>query len=338
MARKPPPKRSVLILARTITAIVSIALAEGMLALLGYPPWRTQQISSADVKSEYRPDPELGWINREGEYDMAAPDRTPFRYTNWSEGRRATSQSPAPQDDARPRAVVVGDSYAYGYGLADVDTFAWRMQQNHPEFQVSNYGTPGYGTYQSYISMDRALDNHPGGSVYYLLNGFHESRNVADPSWIRVVHHPDNGVFFPYAVLSDGALEGRQSNGDAIWFLSHKLRTVAMAEEYYEMAEAWLRVHDKQAVTQAILIRMEHAAQLSGAKFTVILFDLDPKDRAAYRQYLASKSIVFIDCDHPELNDKSYRQPDGHPNAKLNERLAAWIDPATAVAHAGFVP
>jgi hypothetical protein len=333
MARKPPPKRSVLILARTITAIVSIALAEGMLAFLGYPSWRTQQISSADSKSEYQPDPELGWINREGQYDMAASDRAPFRYTNWTQGRRATSEIPSAPVDPRPRLIVVGDSYVYGYGLGDRDTFAWRVQQNHPELQVSNYGTPGYGTYQSYIAMDRALDNKPpNATVLYLLNGFHESRNVADPSWIRVVHHPDNGVFFPYAVLSNGALQDRRSSGDAIWGLSHKLRTVAMAEEYYEMAEAWTRVHKQRAVTQAILTRMEHAAQLSSAKFTVILFDLEPKDRQAYRQFLASRSIAFIDCDHPELNDKSYRQPDGHPNAKLNELLARWIDPESTVA------
>ncbi len=332
-----------MILARTITALVSIALAEGLLALLGYPPWRAQQISSADVKSEYQPDPELGWINREGQYNMAGSDGTHFRYTNWKQGRRATSENPAenpaPADDARPRMIVVGDSYAYGYGLGDADTFAWRLQQNHPELQVSNYGTPGYGTYQSYIAMGRALDcKPPNPSVLYLLNGFHESRNVADPSWIRVVRHPDNGVFFPYAVLSNDALEGRRSDGDTIWSLSHKLRTVAMAEEYYEMAEAWKRVHNQRAVTQAILIRMEHAAQLSGAKFTVVLFDLEPKDRQVYRQFLNARNIAFIDSDHPELKDKIYRLPDGHPNAKLNELLARWIDPDATVAHAAIAP
>jgi hypothetical protein len=339
MARKPPPKRSLLILARTITAIVSIALAEGMLALLGYPPWRAQQISSADVKSEYQPDPELGWINRPGQYDMAASGSAPFRYTNWTQGRRATSENPAAADDPRPHLIVVGDSYAYGYGLGDADTFAWRVQQNHPELQVSNYGTPGYGTYQSYIAMDRALDcKPPNPSVLYLLNGFHESRNVADPSWIRVVRHPDNGVFFRYAVLSNGALEGRSSSGDAIWSLSHKLRTVAMAEEYYEMAEAWTRVHNQRAVTQAILTRMEHSTQLSGAKFTVILFDLEPKDRQVYRQFLTARGIAFIDCDHPELKDKTYRQADGHPNAKLNQLLARWVDPDATVATAAIAP
>ena len=315
-----------MILARTITTLVSIALSEGMLALLGYPPWRAQQISSADSKSEYEPDPELGWKNRAGEYDMAASDRPAFRYTNWSEGRRATSDDPATQDDPRPRVVVVGDSYVYGYGLGDADTFAWRMQQRHPELQVSNYGTPGYGTFQSSIAMRRYVEG--AASAFYLLNGFHESRNVGDPSWIRVAQRPENGVFFPFATLSKGTLEPQGSYGDVIWPISQHLRTAAMAEEYYEMAESWRRVHSKRAVTQTLLTQMDQAARSANAKFTVVLFDLEPEDRKAYRQFLASQNIASIDCDHPELNDKSYRQSDGHPNQKLNELLAQWIDPA----------
>ena len=320
-----------LILARSITAVVSLLMAEGMLWLLGYPPWRAQQISSADTKSEYEPDPELGWKNRAGAYDMASPDRAPFRYTNWTNGRRATSEQETGGEN-RPRAVFVGDSYVYGYGLADSDTAAWHFRGRHPEMEVDNYGTPGYGTYQSYLAMRRVARG--AASVYYLLNGFHESRNIADPSWIRVVRHPDNGVFFPYAVLSGGAIDPRRSSGDQIWALSHKIRLVAMAEEYSEMAEAWTRVHQQRAVTQALLSAMEQTARDAGAKFTVILFDLEPKDRQAYRQFLTSQNTAFIDCDRPELKEKSYRQPDGHPNAKLNALLAEWIDPSPAVTSA----
>jgi hypothetical protein len=327
----------VLILARIITGLVSIALAEGMLWMLGYPSWRNLQVSSA---SEFEPDPELGWKNRKGHYDLVAPDRPPFRYTNWSQGRRATSAQAPLQDDPRPRILLVGDSYVYGYGLGDADTFAWRFGQRHPELQVSNYGTPGYGTYQSSIAMKRALSTNPaksGAAVFYLLNGFHEDRNVADPGWIRVARHPDNGGFFPFAVLSGGELEDRRTNGDQIWTLSRKLRTAAMAEEYTEMAEAWSRVRKKRAVTQALLVRMDSLAQSAGAKFTVILFDLYPSDRKTYREFLASRGIASIDCDHAELNDKNLRQPDGHPNRKLNELLSQWVDPASTLANVSAV-
>ena len=329
MSLKQAPTKSVLILARTITAVVSLTLAEGMLWVLGYPSWRDTQAFPAD---QFEPDRELGWKNRSGAFDVIGGTNVRLRYTNWSEGRRATAQIDS--SDPRPRAVFVGDSYMFGYGLNDQDTFAWRYQERHPDVQVSNYGTPGYGTYQSYLAMKRAL-TRPAAAAFYLFNGFHEERNVADPSCTRVAKRAENGTFFPYAVLDAGQIQGRRSDGEQIWTLSRTLRTVAMGEEYYEMAKAWSRVHDKRAVTEALLAGMNQAAEGAGAKFTLILFDFRPKDRKTYREFLNSRGIAFLDCDYPELNDKRMRQADGHPDRKLNELLAQWIEAAPSTAHAG---
>jgi hypothetical protein len=111
-----------------------------------------------------------------------------------------------------------------------------------------------------------------------------------------------------------------------------------MVEEYSEMAESWKRVHQKREVTEALLARMDQLARSAGAKFTVIVFDLYPQDRQVYKQFLVSHSIAFIDCDHPELNDKSLRQPDGHPTGKLNQLLTQWIDPAAATPNVSAIP
>src|SRR5271167_3100027 len=109
------PKRSVLIAARLISLLIGLAGAEGILWFGGYPGWwQTLHISRDD--SEYAPDPELGWKNREGQFDMVDPQRnTPFRYTNWTEGRRATADHdppPNPENAAvAKRALFFGDSY-----------------------------------------------------------------------------------------------------------------------------------------------------------------------------------------------------------------------------------
>lgn len=329
MSLKQAPKKRVLILARTITAVVSLTLAEGMLWMLGYPSWRDTPAFPAD---QFEPDRELGWRNRAGSFDVIGGNDVRLRYTNWSEGRRATAGRDS--SDPHPRAVFVGDSYVFGYGLNDAETFAWRFQQHHPELQASNYGTPGYGTFQSYLAMKRALAE-PATAVFYLFNGFHEERNVADPSCTRVAKRAENGTFFPYAVLQAGEIQGRRSDGEQIWTLSRKLRTVAMAEEYYEMAKTWPRVREKRDTTEALLARMNETAEAAGAKFTVILFDLRPEDRKIYREFLNSSGIAYLDCDYPELNDKRMRQADGHPDRKLNELLAQWIEASPATAHTG---
>ena len=72
---------------------------------------------------------------------------------------------------------------------------------------------------------------------------------------------------------------------------------------------------------------MNAAIQDYGGKFTIILFDLSPEERNQLRQFLQSQQIAFLDCDRPEMRDRSLRLPDGHPDQTLNERLAAWIEP-----------
>jgi hypothetical protein len=320
------PKRSILVAARLISLVIGLAGAEGILWFGGYPAWwQTLQISRDD--SEYAPDPDLGWKNREGQFDMVDPERnTPFRYTNWSQGRRATGdREPAPATANTPPVLFFGDSYVQGYGLSNQQTFAWVLQKTHPELAISNFGTADYGTYQSYL----AVLKHVRGpcSVFYLFNSFHEGRNVAEPDWVRIVKQPPTGLFFPYADLADGKLQPQESRGEMVWPVSRWLRTAALAQDYYLRIASYARVRQKREVTEALLAKMNEAVLAAGGTFTVILFDMTPEQRHDYREFVRSRAIRFIDCDHPERTDKRLRLPDGHPNEELNRLLAHWIEP-----------
>jgi hypothetical protein len=324
------PKRSVLITARLISLVIGLAGAEGILWFGGYPAWwQTLHISRDD--SEYAPDPQLGWKNREGQFDMVDPQRkTPFHYTNWSQGRRATAdRDPAPNPGngaaGAPRVLFFGDSYVQGYGLSNEQTFAWIVQQNHPELAISNFGTADYGTYQSYLAIAKYVRGPC--SVFYLFNTFHEGRNVAEPDWVRIVREPPQGLFFPYADLTDGALRQKQSPGEMVWPVSRWLRTAALAEDYYQRAAYFPRMRNRRRVTQAILAKMNRAVEAAGGKFTVIFFDMTPDQRRDYRDFARLHAIRFVDCDHAEMTDKRLRLSDGHPNKELNRLLARWLEP-----------
>ena len=324
------PRRSVLILARLITLIVGLAGAEGILWFGGYPAWWRSLGPSGD-DSQYAPDPDLGWRNREGRFDLVDPrGGTPMRYTNWSQGRRATTDR---EPSAAPaRVLFFGDSYVQGYGLSDQQTLAWMVQQAHPELAVSNYGTANYGTFQSYLAIKKYV--REPGAVFYLFNGFHEGRNVADANWVRVVRQPPPGLFYPYAVMAEGSLRAEQSRGEMVWPVSRWLRLAAMAQEYYLRFVTFPRVRNKRIVTEAILAKMNETVLAAGGKFTVILFDVTAEQRRDYREFARSHGIRFVDCDYPELKDKNLRLPDGHPNEKLNRLLAQWIEPLPLVTRA----
>ena len=325
-----PPRRSVLIAARTITAVVSLAGAEGMLWLEGYPGWWAMDSGAGGPAAEYRCDPDLGWSLREGVYDLTSPSpsRT-FRYTNWSRGRRSTSlHQPPPDIPASQQVLFFGDSYIQGYGLSDDETLPWIVQQRHPELTVSNYGAGLYGTYQSYLAMQKWV--HGPSTVYYLFNGFHEDRNAGNPFFLRIMKKAPEGCFYPYAQVSGNQLESGRSQGDVVWTLSRHIRLVAMVQEYKQIFESYWRVRVKRRTTERLLVEMNRVVNAQGGKFTVILFDLDAKDRPDYRRFLEAQHIAYVDCDHPELHDQKLRQPDQHPTKALNQLLAGWIEPIRA--------
>lgn len=326
------PKRSILIAARLISLIIGLAGAEGILWFGGYPSW-WQTLHVARDDSEYAPDPDLGWKNREGQFDLVDPQRnSPFHYTNWSQGRRATSdREPAPTSTLR--VLFFGDSYVQGYGLSNQQTFPWIVQQQHPELAVFNFGTADYGTYQSYLAMAKFVRGPC--SVFYLFNTFHERRNVAEPDWLRIVKPPPPGLFFPYVDLAGGTLRAHQSRGEMVWPLSRWLRTAALAQDYYQRIATYPRMRNKRDVAQALLAKMNGTVLAAGGKFTVIFFDMTPDQRRDYSQFARLHGIRFVDCEHREMTDKHLRLPDGHPNAELNRLLAQWIEPLPLAGEGG---
>lgn len=327
------PRRSVLVAARIITAVVSLAGAEAVLWLGGYPNWWGMDPAWGGGAPECEANADLGWSARQGRFNLVwtggSDTSHPFVYTNWSGGRRATSAVEPSNAGRQPQVMFFGDSYIQGYGLSDAETLPWMVQKRHPEVQVSNFGVGLYGTYQSYLAMKKWV--HEPASVYYLFNWFHEDRNVASPSFLRVSKNPPPGWFYPYAEFSGGKLEGGRSPGEVVWPLSRHFRTVALVQDYTLLAKSYLRSRDKRRITEALLAKMNETTLAAGAKLTILLFDLDDKDRRDYRSFLESQHISFIDCDRPERKDSSLRLSDGqHPTAKLNELVAQWIEPVAA--------
>jgi hypothetical protein len=327
---KTPPRRSIVIAARLIAAILSLAAAEAMLWFLGYPVWWAMDPTWGGASPEYQCDSELGWKAREGTFDLLWSGDPPQRYTNWSGGRRATSLH-APANDAanQPQVMFFGDSYTQGYHLADSGTLPWIVQDRHPELNVSNFGAGNYGTYQAYLAMKKWVRGPT--SVYYNFSAFHEERNAAAPSWLRIARRPPTGCFYPYVELSGDQLQPHKSFGDVVWPLSRRLRLVAMVEEYKEIFESYRRVQNKRRLTEALLVKMNQLALAEGGKFTVILFDMTPQERADYRNFLQSQGINFVNCAQPQMTDRSLRLMDGHPGRGLNQLLAGWIEPLQVV-------
>lgn len=115
----------------------------------------TPDIAAADERYGYRLRPNARDHQREPDYDVT--------YTVDATGHRVT---PTPD---RPRTTVafVGDSFTFGDGVEDNQTYSWLLGAEHwRDVKVINAGVSGWGITQSYLTIGDLLDTKPAPSVF----------------------------------------------------------------------------------------------------------------------------------------------------------------------------
>lgn len=303
-----------------------LLIAEVPLRLGGHQP-RRPLVVEANEPTMNEPDPEIGWRIKPGAYVFPgyAPKSPPIRITLLPEGTRTTGTG---GNRAALRVAFVGCSITMGWAISDEETFAWRVQQRFPSLRILNYGTGGYGSYQSLLLLERifARPDAPQAVVYGFIQ-HHESRNVADPSWLRLLStfSRRGTVGVPYCTLDDdGQLVRHPPARYPEWPLHRSLASVAFLEQRY--AEFWgkARRTRQRAVTDRLLLAMRDLTERHGARFTVAVLQVAPLAKIHYERLLAEHNIDFVDCAYPI--DPSMKVPgEGHPNGRMHARWAECI-------------
>lgn len=63
----------------------------------------------------------------------------------------------SPYAPGKRNILIIGDSFAWGWGVEDNEVFANRMMESDRNLNVYNLGIPGYGTDQEYLTLCRFL-------------------------------------------------------------------------------------------------------------------------------------------------------------------------------------
>jgi hypothetical protein len=218
-----------------------------------------------------------------------------------------------------------------GWTLSDDETYAWKLQERFSDLEVSNYGTGGYGTYQSLLLLERLLSN-PGFApalVIYGLATFHEDRNVAGWYWLKLLslYSHRGHIEVPYCDLdpATGWLRRHQPEAYPAWPLKRLLATVALAEEAFSRLESERRILQRRAVTEQLLLEMSGLCRKKGIPFLVALLVREP-GAGDYRAFLQESGVRYADCLHPKYGTPEFTAVrDGHPNELMNEFWASRI-------------
>ncbi len=128
-----------------VSTAVALGIGEGVLRLLGHGPMYV----SPERDRFWAYDPQLGWAHRPGQEAVFATRQ--FRTTVHinQRGLRDGEHPYARLPDSR-RILVLGDSFAWGYGVEEPERFSERLEASLG-VEVINAGVSGYSTDQELL-------------------------------------------------------------------------------------------------------------------------------------------------------------------------------------------
>jgi hypothetical protein len=186
----------------TLTGIVVVGLLCVLMlvevaARLLLPEWAP---ITGERVAYWRYDPTLGWAHEAGQYGrLTHPDFDIDVRIN-SHGQR-DDEYPL-ERTSRHRMLVLGDSFAWGFGVEHRERFDEIIERRHPGWEVINAAVSGYGTDQALLYLrERGLAFRP--DVVLLL--FHENDFENNARAVEYWYPK------PYFVLRDAGLELRNT-------------------------------------------------------------------------------------------------------------------------------
>lgn len=200
----PQLRRWFRLLTGALALLVSLVAAEFLLRL------RAARIQDSDRLDPglIRPDPFLGWRLTPGWSGTHAHYDFQVQYRIGTDGLRASGSTPD-RHSAAPLQAFVGDSFTFGVGVSDSETFVALLNRQTPERGAFvNFGVPGYSTDQEALLIEQSvLDREPAviWLVVYLANDFFDNQRAV-PLQVRLPK--------PWFEWREGRLELRNSPVD----------------------------------------------------------------------------------------------------------------------------
>ena len=306
-------KNALLVIA---SLIVALLFAEVALRVL-------DPVRPAD-RVEFIVDQETYWRVRPNQTDRGQP-----AITVNAQGFRDI-EDVGPVQQGQRRIFSLGDSYTWGFGVSDGETYASQLETlSEGRLNVINGGTPGWGTFQFRVRLERWLDELDPDVVVVFLN-------TAD-----ILRQPYSNPEREREFLRRSALRNTIRRFSKIITVSVRLveryqlqrqnRKVANAvpmgdagggvrpELYARLLEA-----DKQRLAEMVAL-----TRAKGASFVLVVWPqrIPETDAflAAMREFAEAQSIQYVDLSST-LQDNSYDEYtlpfDHHPSA-FGHRLIA---------------
>ncbi|MFQ5512792.1 MAG: SGNH/GDSL hydrolase family protein [Myxococcota bacterium] len=228
--------------------------------------------------------PTRGWKNKPGAYvPYGEPEfATMVRHDSWGFRSR---EHPLERVPGKLRIFALGDSFTYGIGVENDETFCARLEQLDSRLEVLNGGVNGYGTSQELLQLkEEGLAFHPDlVLIGFFWNDVGNSYRRPKPAFrleggvLRYPPPPDPNEV-PPPVRARGGYRKVMRHSYAYRFLSDRLKLVRyrvkIALGIPVEASDMLGTHEREAAWElelALLREIDRLARGAGARTLLVL-------------------------------------------------------------------
>ena len=303
--------------------MVMILLSEVVLRDRGHRPFSARLVDRNEP-TMFEPHSAYGWRSIVGSYIIPpyTPAGSEILVSFDAPGRRFSGGQYEPNN---PSIMLIGGSFTQGAAVSDHQTFAWKIQQQFANTNILNYGTGGYGTYQSLLVLEDELPKAPSTkTVVYGLFDHHEDRNVATANWLAsLVSLQNRGhINVPFVELTEsGELIRHAPQGYLRLPFRESLATVTALERLVMKIRTRGRDTDKSIITEKLILQMRTLADKHDATLIVAILAIEPQNRPRYRKFFEDNNIAYIDVAFPITKDMRVLG-EGHPNGAMHSLWA----------------
>jgi lysophospholipase L1-like esterase len=267
-----------------ISTLFALFLSEIALRLIGLKPMYV----SPERDQFWKYDPVLGWVHQPGQAGIfETPQfRTSVRINE--RGLRDRSHSYSRQNGGQ-RVLVLGDSFAWGYGVEESDRFSQRLEKSM-DVEVINAGVSGYSTDQELLWYENEGIKYETDLVILQLAGNDVGDN--DQQLVSNIYYKpkfvlENGQL----VLTDNPVPKTSPQGRFIYSLSqHSSLAYFLVQRYFDLGAVYrkTKAHPENVnssvtsispekedfrLTIALLDKIRSIAESRKAKFMIVATD-----------------------------------------------------------------
>lgn len=267
--RRPRPLFSGLLIGALATLLPALFAGEVALVLLrhGYG-----DRILGEVPGIFRPDPELVYTLTPGaEGRHTSLGNFDVTYVIDDQGRKAIPRS----DRAERRLHVFGDSFTFGFGVANEDTWLNLVDRElGPEIDVLNYGVIGYSLEQMLLALARYRDQiEPGDMVLFTPLSDDLERGLPGRSYVcgGLIRSEGNETF--PLLEADGTWRQARLEDECSFLFDSVLANSPLPVGFGALWRSWRTGSGHQAMidnADRIFAAAETIARQEGASFHVV--------------------------------------------------------------------